>query len=255
MLLLLLDFVLFATPSPAEPPGGVWIVAHRGYKAVAPENTIAAFEAAARVGADYMEVDVRPAKDGELILMHDASVDRTTNGHGPVHLLRLADLLRLDAGGGRRVPTFRQVLEWAHRRGVLVDVDHKDGPVEEVARLIRETGMTRRVVIEGPRDRLLQFALLLPGVDTMPKVRSAAEIHDVCTTLQTTVVRLSLEQLAQLEFIAAVRGCKARISVTILGEHDTEDEMQRVIRMGAQLIETDHPDVAARVRVAGRSSR
>ncbi|MCZ2149220.1 MAG: glycerophosphodiester phosphodiesterase family protein [Bryobacterales bacterium] len=240
--------LLLAVILQALPPNGVWIVAHRGFKAVAPENTIAAFEAAAAAGADYMEIDVRRTRDGELILMHDGKVDRTTGGRGAIRDLTFAEIRRLDAGKGQRVPTLREALLWARAKGIRIDIDHKDGPVEEIARVIRETGMTKRVVIEGPRERLKRFSQLLPGVDTMPKVNSVEEIRTVCETLRTTVIRLSLAQLAQPGAAAAVHQCGARVSVTILGKDDNEEGVRRVIAQGAELIETDHPDLVAKIR-------
>src|SRR5215468_11132755 len=81
---LLWGVVLAVSIVHAQPPNGVYVVAHRGFKALVPENTIAAFDAAAAVGGDYMELDVHVTKDGELILMHDARVDWTTrHGRGP----------------------------------------------------------------------------------------------------------------------------------------------------------------------------
>jgi glycerophosphoryl diester phosphodiesterase len=232
----------------AQPPNGVWVVGHRGFKAVAPENTIASFEAAAAVGTDYMELDVHQTKDGELILMHDGTVDRTTNGNGKVRDLTFAEIRKLDAGKGQQVPTLREALLWAKDKGVRIDIDHKDGPVEDIARVVRETGMTKRVVIEGPHDRLKRFAELLPGVDTMPHVDSVADIRRVCEMLHTTVIRLSTEQLVQADAVPAVHGCGARVSVTILGKQDNEADMRRTIMQGAELIETDHPDLVAKVR-------
>jgi len=228
------------------------VVGHRGFKAVAPENTIASFEAAAAVGTDYMELDVHQTKDGELVLMHDGKVDRTTNGKGAVRDLTLVEIKRLNAGQGEPVPTLREALLWAKAKGVRIDIDHKDGPVEDIARVIRETGMTNRVVIEGSRDRLRRFAELLPGVDTMPKVESVEDIRAACETLHTTVIRLSLEQLAQPGAVEAVHKCGARVSVTILGKEDNEQDMHRVIEQGAELIETDHPDLVAKVRQKAR---
>jgi glycerophosphoryl diester phosphodiesterase len=240
---LLLSLILHA-----QPPNGVWVVGHRGFKAVAPENTIASFEAAAAVGTDYMELDVHQTKDGELILMHDGKVDRTTNGKGAVHDLTFAEIRKLDAGERQQVPTLREALLWAKLKGVRIDIDHKDGPVEDIARVVRETGMMERVVIEGSRDRLKRFAELLPGVDTMPHVESLEDIRTACELLHTTVVRLSLEQLAKPEDVEAVHKCGARVSVTILGKEDNEEGIRRVITEGAELIETDHPDVVAKVR-------
>ncbi len=232
----------------AAVPAPVYVVAHRGAKSIAPENTIAAFDAAAAVGGDYMELDVRPTRDGELILMHDGTVDRTTNGHGAVAELTLAEIRTLDAGGGQKVPTFREALLWGKKRGVRIDVDHKAGTVEKIAGVIRETGMIEHVVIEGDRANLKRFSELLPGVDTMAKVNSVAEIGEVCQMLHTTVIRLSIKQLEQPEAVRAVRACGARVSVTILGRTDTYENMRRVVELGAQLIETDYPDILVKVR-------
>ena len=149
------------TVNDAHPMNGVWVVGHRGFKAMAPENTIASFKAAAAVGADYMELYVRPTKDGELILMHDGKVDRTTDGKGPVAGFDVRRS-KLDAGKGQKIPTLREALLWAKDKGLRIDIDHKSGPVEDVARVVRETGMTKMVVIEGPRERLLDSRSCCP---------------------------------------------------------------------------------------------
>ncbi len=250
--LLLLVFACSMPVSAAAPPNGVYAVGHRGFKAVAPENTIESFEAAAAVGTDYMETDIRPSREGELVLMHDGTVDRTTNGKGAVSNLSFAELRQLDAGHGQRIPTFREALLWAKRKGVRIDVDHKAGAVEDLARVIQETGMTKLVVVEGNRENLVKFATLLPGIDTMPKVDSVSDVGVACGLLHTTVIRLSLEQLAQPAYVGAVNGCGARVSVTVLGQADNEEDIRRAITLGAQLIETDHPDLVARIRLTAK---
>lgn len=87
-------------------------LAHRGASGYAPENTLAAFDKAIELGADMIETDVRQTKDGHLVLFHDPSVKRTTNGQGLVSELTLAELKALDAGSwfgrefaGQRIPT------------------------------------------------------------------------------------------------------------------------------------------------------
>src|SRR2546423_13072452 len=89
------------------------VIAHRGANKFAPENTLAAFRKAIELGCDYVELDVRRTRDGALILMHDRTVDRTTNGTGQVSELTLSQIRSLDAGSkagaqwkGERVPTF-----------------------------------------------------------------------------------------------------------------------------------------------------
>ncbi|HDI31391.1 MAG TPA: glycerophosphodiester phosphodiesterase, partial [Thermofilum sp.] len=87
------------------------VIGHRGMRFVEPENTLRAIERALRCGVDAVEVDVRMTKDGRLVLMHDETVDRTTDGEGRVRDLTFNEIRRLDAGKGERVPTLEEVLE------------------------------------------------------------------------------------------------------------------------------------------------
>jgi len=183
-----------------------------------------------------------------LSWMHDSSVDRTTNGRGLVSDLTFDQIRRLDAGAGERVPTLREALEWSKRTGVRIDIDHKSGDVGAIAQAVREAGAIGNVVIEGPYDRLLRFAELLPGVDTMPKVESAGEIARTCASLRTTVVRLSIAQLRDPAAVRAVHDCGARVAVTVLGAMDSAEGITEAISLGAQMIETGRPDLAARLR-------
>src|SRR5215471_12590471 len=104
--------------------GRVWVVGHRGAMGYCPENTLASFERGLELGADWIELDVHLSRDGQLIVIHDETLDRTTSGHGLVRDHTLAELKRLDAGAwfgaeyaGQRIPTLDEVLDWAHRRG------------------------------------------------------------------------------------------------------------------------------------------
>jgi glycerophosphoryl diester phosphodiesterase len=92
--------------------------AHRGRSGPVPENTMAAFRNAVDLGADRLELDVQMTKDGELVVIHDETVDRTTNGTGRVADLTLAEIRALDAGQGERVPTFKEVLRFAGEAGL-----------------------------------------------------------------------------------------------------------------------------------------
>ena len=94
------------------------IIAHRGGTRHAPENTLAAFRHAVSIGVDRLECDVQMSKDGELIVIHDETVNRTTNGSGRVADLTLTELRALDAGRGERLPTFKEYIEAAQAGGV-----------------------------------------------------------------------------------------------------------------------------------------
>ncbi len=117
ILILLLYFGLYFAlrgPLTSDPQ----LIAHRGGPVYAPENTLAAFRNAIAVGADWIEMDVQMTRDGVLVVVHDETVDRTTNGTGAVGDLTLEQIHALDAGNGERVPTFDQVIVLAKEAGV-----------------------------------------------------------------------------------------------------------------------------------------
>src|SRR5690242_3070991 len=95
--------------------GRVWVVGHRGAMGYCPENTLVSFERGLELGADWIELDVHLSADGALIVIHDETLERTTNGHGLVRDHTLAQLRELDAGEGQRLMTLPEVLEWARK--------------------------------------------------------------------------------------------------------------------------------------------
>lgn len=99
-------------------PATPQVIAHRGGPAYAPENTLAAFRHALTLGVDWLEMDVQMTREGELIVIHDETVDRTTNKQGWVKELTLAQIRALDAGKGEQVPTFAEVITLAKEAGV-----------------------------------------------------------------------------------------------------------------------------------------
>lgn len=130
------------------------ILAHRGFSAAAPENTIAAFKAAIEAGADGFELDVHMTRDGELVVIHDETVDRTTNGTGWVKDLTLRELKELDAGlwfspqfVNERIPTLGEVLELVRDSKHIVNIELKNnllaypGMEEKVIKEVEKLGM------------------------------------------------------------------------------------------------------------------
>jgi glycerophosphoryl diester phosphodiesterase len=149
------------------PGAPVLCVGHRGARGHAPENTFASFnyfdsaqyKRGVELGANVVETDVHLSKDGEVVVIHDHTVDRTTDGHGFVKDLTVAELKRLDAGAwfgpefaGERIPTLAELLAWAKDR-VPLAIEIKNGPLyypgiaEKVVRLLREHGMVRQAII------------------------------------------------------------------------------------------------------------
>jgi glycerophosphoryl diester phosphodiesterase len=158
--------------NPLLDPNARLVIGHRGSSAEAPENTLPSFEAAVRRGADAIELDVRLTADGAPVVIHDATLDRTTDRSGPLAALTLAELRAVDAGwqftpdlgrthpyrgGDARVPTLGEVL-WAFPRlNILVEI--KEPSAREAVRrvLVQEDAAARCVVASEHRDALLGF--------------------------------------------------------------------------------------------------
>ena len=147
----------------------IFVAAHRGWCGKYPENTMAAFRAALELGVDQIETDVRVTKDGELVLIHDAAVDRTTNGTGLVIYYTFEELRKLDAGHGEQIPTLRELMELVKDHPTLtVDIELKEYPTaghEAVAydvcdralRMIDEYGFADRCVANTFSGKLHEY--------------------------------------------------------------------------------------------------
>jgi glycerophosphoryl diester phosphodiesterase len=136
----------------------VLIIAHRGASGNAPENTLAAFRKAVALGATFIETDLQLSRDARFVAIHDATVNRTTNGHGAVHDMALADLRKLDAGSwfgsefaGERIPTLEEILEFSKKNDVVFYLEIKPGAAwggeHALIGALRETGEIPRVVV------------------------------------------------------------------------------------------------------------
>ncbi|MBQ3049573.1 MAG: hypothetical protein IJC94_06425 [Oscillospiraceae bacterium] len=154
----------------------IYVAAHRGWSEKYPENTMEAYIAAEKLGVDQLEIDVRITKDGELVLIHDAAVDRTTNGTGLVCEKTLAELKELDAGGYKgeeykncRIPTFEEFMEYFKDHPTMtIDIELKEYPTEgweetaysvcdRVLKMVDDYGYTDRIVINTFSGKLHEY--------------------------------------------------------------------------------------------------
>ena len=140
------------------------VIGHRGNRAHAPENTLESLQQAVAVGVDAVEFDLRVSRDGSLVVMHDETLERTTDGSGPVALSSLAELRRLDAGArftsdggntfpwrgrGVRVPTFDEIIESLPRELPCI-IELKTAAATELVRAaVRRHGIARRIIVAG----------------------------------------------------------------------------------------------------------
>ena len=154
----------------------VYVAAHRGWSEKYPENTMIAFEKAVELGVDQLETDIRMTKDGELVLLHDGKVDRTTNGTGKVCDMTLAEVRNLDAGSwkgeefaGCQIPTLSEFLEFLQQYPEMtVDIEIKDiypdwgeevtqATVDRILALLDEYHITERCVINTWSGKMHEY--------------------------------------------------------------------------------------------------
>ncbi len=145
-------------------------IGHRGAKGHAPENTLLSIQTALDMGVDMIEVDVHTCLTGEVVVIHDAKLERTTNGHGYVRQKSLEYLKSLDAGGGQRIPLLTEVLDLVDKRAnVNIEIKGKFtiGPVAKVIRhYIKEHGWTYEhfIVSAFTRHKLKKLAKIDPNI-------------------------------------------------------------------------------------------
>jgi len=138
------------------------IFAHRGASGTHPENTMAAFRAAAEKGADGIELDVQMTRDGEIVIIHDETVNRTTDGRGMIEKMKMDEVAKLDAGSwfspsfaGEKIPTLHEFLAWAAGNDLQINIELKTNKVpyhgieKQVLDLIEFYNMRGRVVISS----------------------------------------------------------------------------------------------------------
>lgn len=227
----------------------VWNVAHRGASADRPENTLPAFELAIAQGADVVECDVRRTRDGQLLLLHDATVDRTTSGTGALRDLSADEAQALDAGDGECIPTLAQVLALARGR-VRVNLDLKEGDIAaDALAAVREADMLDAVT----------FISFLPETwDALARLSPESPIVHLVDSA-TSLAGLAMGEAGSQSVAAGVGAPYGLVSpelVERMHRHgygvfawtvDDDAEMRRLIDAGVNGIVTNRPGALAEV--------
>ncbi|MBQ1892757.1 MAG: glycerophosphodiester phosphodiesterase [Clostridia bacterium] len=241
------------------------ILAHRGASFYAPENTMPSFELALEQGADGVELDVHFSKDGELVVMHDERVDRTTDGKGFIKDFTLAELKALDASNGMEgfrgvtVPTLSEVYDLFAGTEKLINVEIKTDIIDypgicgKLKALEIEKGMTGRIIYSSFNHYTVR---------EMKKLDPGAKVGLLYMSIFAEPWKYALEMNAQClhpHFITISKTphmaeeCNARGIETNIWTVDDSAWMERLANMGVTSLITDKPDLARTV-VFGISS-
>ncbi|MDQ5828971.1 MAG: glycerophosphodiester phosphodiesterase [Actinomycetota bacterium] len=250
-------------------------LAHRGGAGIAPENTLEAFREALRVGAGGLELDIHATADGRLVVIHDETVDRTTDGSGAVGEMTLAEVKRLDAGywfttdGGRsypwrqrgvRVPTLEEVHE--HFEGVPINVEIKEparpGVEEALFEAIRAAGTEDRTLVVSENTAAIRRFRKASGgrvatgsstaeivvFDVLRRVRLSSLLRPPYRALQGPENFRGLLRVVTPGFVRASHEIGVRVDVWTIND---EPSMRRLLGFGVDGIMTDRPDILAKV--------
>ena len=251
-------------------PNKIKVAAHRGWSTPYPENTMRAFEEAAKLGVDQIETDIRITKDGELVLIHDKTVDRTTNGTGLVHDFTLEELRKLDAGKingmegqGYVIPTFDEFMVFADTLPKMTfDLELKEYPepgnveishevCDRVLAAVDAHGLTDRIVVNTFNGELHKYIFDKYGkkyrqhlyfpINYMGKFQyDPYELYGYCVCMfQTFKEKFNIASVRDFEEMRSRYGIETWAGAAI----HTDEGVELAIERGATLITTNDSDV------------
>ena len=229
----------------------VAVIGHRAGAGIAPENTLAAIRQAIRLRVDYVEVDVRTTRDGELVIMHDPTVDRTTEGHGAVRDLTLAEIRLLAVknafGSGFRneqVPTLHEVLALC-RGSVHVYLDHKDADTAGALKALNAYEMEKNVLVYNEPEALKEWKRLAPAIPVMPSLpptfRKPGGVADFEARYPAEALDGHIREWTK-ELVDQAHAASVKVYVDIMGPTDNTEGYAHALALGVDGIQTDYPD-------------
>lgn len=234
------------------------VLGHRGASGYAPENTLEAFKLAMDMGADGFELDVHLSKDGELVVIHDETVDRTTDGTGFVGEMTLAELKALDASNhkeaykGAKIPTLAEVYDLIRDTNHIVNVEIKTDNIfypqleEKVLALEKEMGMEGRIVYSSFNHYTVKkIRQLAPDAQIgMLFGDVLVEPYDYCKSLGANLLHPSQANLNVPGFAEKAKEAGLGMNVWTVNE---EEYMEKCLACGAGIV-TNYPDIAVKLR-------
>ena len=222
------------------------IVCHKGANEYGPENTYAAAQRCIDWGVDYVEIDVRTSKDGVFYLLHDETLERTSNGHGPIAQRTAAEIEQLDAGSwfdprfaDQRVPRLEEFLRWIKGKA-KVYLDVKAADPQQIVDLIHAVGMADDVFFWSGSDRwALALRAIAPHFALKINVKTVADVVRAYEEYQANIVEVGLEQMTP----ALQSACQERgIKVMIYEQQKNLAAFRAILDWGAEMINLNHAD-------------
>lgn len=233
----------------------VMVIGHRGFSGVAPENTVSAFRKAIEAGCDMVELDVHLSRDGKVVVIHDETLERTTNGKGKIADFTLKELENLDAGAwfgsqfaGEKMPSLREVLDLAKGK-ILVNIEIKDGYLGSYTLIDLTDRTLQDVKRAGMVSQVLFSSFYPPSLERIRKGNPHAQVsflfHQPWDSLEEIARGNSFpilnlrKSFLNKDKIATIHREGIKVNVYTL---DSVKEMEQFIRWGVDGIITNRPD-------------
>lgn len=244
----------YANPAAQGRPSSedIEVVVHRGANFLAPENTLPSARAALKYGAEWIELDVRKSKDGVLYNLHDETLDRTTDGHGPIHLVTSSEIERLDAGSwfgpafrGLKVPRIETMLDSLKgKANVFFDVK-KGTPVADLVKLVRAKGFEKNSFFWFADAKMVpEFVKLAPEMKIKVNASDIEGIKKWQAVCRPSYVEIEPENITK----NLVNYChKNGILVMAAIQNGNEETYKKAIQVQPDLVNIDQPELWARV--------
>ncbi|MDR2478074.1 MAG: glycerophosphodiester phosphodiesterase [Treponema sp.] len=225
--------------------------AHRGFSARYPENTMPAFQKAVETGCDGIELDIHLTREGKIVIIHDETVDRTTNGRGFVKDMDYAELRKFDAGNGEPVPLMEEYFDLAEKHPLITNIELKnsvfwyEGMEEKVIEMIRKRGIGDRIIFPS-----FNHFSILKCKKLAPEIRCGFLVWSWIIDAGAYTQKHGIEGFHP-EYCSltdeAVREIHSRgIAINAYTVNDRKD-MERLISLGVDAIITNDPELLNRV--------
>lgn len=232
----------------------VLVAAHRAAHQKYPENSLPAIEEAIRLGVDIVELDVKVTRDGIPVLMHDRTIDRTTNGRGKpsdytLQELRNFKLLHEGEVTEEDIPTFEEALKYTKGK-VLIDIDIKTDRLDPIIEVIQRLGAVNQVFwFDSDYEALEHVRAADKDFMLMPRAYSLEMADSAIARFQPEVIHIDFSFYTE-EVVRLIKSNGARIWINALGTPDlafgTEKEgeaLDNLLKNGANIIQTDQPQL------------
>ncbi len=229
---------------------------HRGTPTIAPENTMAAIDSSILYGIEYAECDVCMSVDSVFYIMHDSTVDRTTNGVGKITELHSSYIDTLDAGSwfgeefaGLRVPRFRDVLKRAKQGGLMITLDYRNGDLHKLYELIKQEQMLENCTFVMREEPYFAFREIAPEVKTLQAyVSGLSTVEADIEKWNPDVAVVWMDSLNKPLVDRLHRDNIKVLGLSLKGEDPDTLGYAKAVELGIDVIATDRPEYYAKQR-------